>query len=70
MRCIDLYTIEKALCAAGYNVADTYENLRSCFLDYVAVGYFSNLEYDEALLDIEIGDISEKDMIVALVNGY
>ena len=48
----------KILIAAGYDCAATRENVINCFLDYVDTGAFGNLSYDEALEDIEDGEIT------------
>lgn len=59
---IDLY--RKALDAAGYQHDEaTSENVRSCFLDYVAAGYWSNLTMD----DDDLTDITVFEMCIALI---
>jgi hypothetical protein len=46
--------IRKALDRAGYVCEPTEANLRECFLDYVAEGYFADLTMEAAKkIDIE-----------------
>jgi hypothetical protein len=56
--------IRKALDRAGYHELEpTENNLKECFLDYVAGGYYGNLTLEEALEEIEDGDITVNEMI-------
>jgi hypothetical protein len=49
---------------AGYGEHEpTTESLVRCFLDYVDTGAFSNLDYDEAVVDIKSGEISLNQII-------
>lgn len=59
--------IREALDAAGYHHASAnYESLKSCFLDYVASGYWGDLEFEDAIEQIKQGEITAKSMIAAL----
>jgi len=62
--------IRAALDAAGYySEPATEEALRSCFLDYVAAGYWRDLSLEDALADIQRGEISKETMIYTLRRG-
>ena len=61
--------IRKSLDCAGYTHAPaTLEALRECFMDYVASGYFCDLDYVDAKEQVESGEITEDMMIKALLN--
>ncbi|PKR82414.1 hypothetical protein [Heyndrickxia camelliae] len=49
---------KEVLETTGYICEPTKENVVNCFLDYVSEGAFANLNSDEALRDIEDGDIT------------
>lgn len=50
--------------AAGYDHADpTEENVRSCFLDYVAAGYWENVSLED------VDDITLDEMCLNLLRG-
>ena len=59
--------IQKALHKAGYDSNPTEANLIECFLDYVAGGIYSNLTSEEAVDMINDGEITVKQMCVALI---
>jgi hypothetical protein len=60
--------IRKVLDHCGYNEDEaTIENLTSCFIDFVDGGIFGNLTVEEALEEIETGDISVKLMCYNLL---
>lgn len=59
--------IRQALDAAGYyDDPATEEALINCFLDYVAAGYWRDLDYIDAQEDIKAGLITKQMMIKAL----
>jgi len=60
--------IRQALDAAGYtDEPATEEALRGCFLDYVACGYWSDLDFEDVVADLEEGVITTDQMIRALL---
>lgn len=62
--------IREALDESGYTwEAATEENLRQCFLDYVASGYWADLNLEDAKKQIENGEITTDQMIRALKGG-
>lgn len=56
----------RALLASGYDGAPTEDNVRSCFLDYAAAGYWRDLDYEDALEGVADGSITIEDMTKAL----
>lgn len=56
----------QVLLASGYDGEPTEQNVKSCFLDYAAYGYWRNLSYEDALEGVEDGSITVEDMIKAL----
>lgn len=59
--------IKRTLDHCGYICEPTEENLIKCFLGYVDDGVFRNLTYDEAVQDIEDGDITIEQMCYNLL---
>lgn len=54
----------EVLDAAGYTHAEpTEENVRCCFIDYVAAGYFQNVSLDD------LDDITLDEMCLNLLRG-
>jgi hypothetical protein len=62
--------IQKVLHHCGYNLEPTIESLTECFLDYIDHGIFGNLTAEEALEEIESGDISVKLMCYNLLKRH
>lgn len=58
---MELY--ERAIQAAGYDLPPTEESVRECFADYVAAGYFADLDMDD------LAEIKTEDMAIALIRG-
>lgn len=59
--------IAAALMAAGYgHMPPTRESLIECFLDYVASGYYGDLDYTDALEMVELGELADREIIRAL----
>lgn len=59
--------IRSALDTAGYtHEPATEEALKACFLDYVAAGYFADLDLEDCMAEIENGAITTTDMIRSL----
>lgn len=66
----DNEAIRDALDVSGYTwEMATPENLRTCFLDYAAAGYWQNLTLEDARDQIERGEITQEQMIRALKGG-
>jgi len=62
--------IRQALDAAGYtDEPATEEALRGCFLDYVAAGYWRDLDFEDVIAEIDEGTITTDQMIRALIRG-
>jgi hypothetical protein len=61
--------IKKTLdrCGYEYDGEPTEKLLEECFLDFVADGYFGNLTVEEAIEEIESGDITLKNMCYNLL---
>ncbi|PKR82904.1 hypothetical protein [Heyndrickxia camelliae] len=53
---------QRVLDAAGYEGEPNASNIELCFLDYVADGMFANLTLEEAMQEIENGEITIKQM--------